>query len=392
MFQNNRSKLAGKLKNHLLVIPAHSSMQYSADVPYPFRQDSNFWYLTGINEPDLVLLIDTSNGDERLLLPAQNDYQKEWDGENETLTFKKVSGIQQYDSLESLKTHLKSAQKRHVTIGYLAPLPEIVQPYGFYANPSRRRILQTIQEVEPEPTDVRGTIARLRQIKQPQEITAIQKAIDITAEALADVKARLSIFKTEKEIERALTIGFYGSEGDGHAFEPIIASGKNAATIHYKKNDAALEGHSLLLLDVGARFSGYAADISRVWAVGSPSDRQLEVYETLADIQQKALTMLKPGITVREFQKKVEDYAHKKQAAIGIHHDDYPHGVSHFLGFDVHDAGDYELPLSDGMVVTVEPGIYLPDEGIGVRIEDDVLITKSGTTVLSKAIPKSLGL
>lgn len=390
MFQNNRSKLASKLKNHMLVVPAHSSMQYSADIAYPFRQDSNFWYLTGINEPDVVLLIDTTTGESTLLMPKQNDYQIEWDGANQTEALTTVSGITKFGDRDELPTLLKTALKSGKKIGYLAPLPEIVQPYGFYANPSRRLVEKVIRTIEPNPVDIRSDIAKLRQVKQPGEIEAITRAIQITAKTLETVKAKLDMHKTEKDIERALTIGFYSGDGDGHAFEPIIASGKNAAIIHYKNNSDRIEKNSLLLLDVGAKSSGYAADISRVWSVGAPTQRQREVYETLLDIQTQALHMLRPGMTIREFQKKVELYAFKKQKEIGVEFEDYPHGVSHYLGFDVHDAGDYEMPLSEGMVLTVEPGIYLQKEGIGVRIEDDVLITKDGIKVLSSAVSKNL--
>lgn len=390
MFQKNRERLAQKLENHLLVIAAHSALQYSADLAYPFRQDSNFWYLTGISEPDLVLLIDTSSAQTTLLLPTQNDYQKLWDGENKIELFKRQSGVSKFDTLDSLVNRLKKAKERKLTIGYLAPLPKIVEPYGFYANPSRRHIEAIIKSVETSPADIRGDIARLRQIKHPQEIDAIRGAIDITARSLKEVKSHLDTFENEKDIERALSRGFYTGDGDGHAFEPIIASGHNAATLHYNHNNAVVEKNALLLLDVGASCQGYAADISRVWSVGRPTKRQVVVYETLRDIQIKALTILKPGITLREFQLKVEEYAQKQQQKIGISNEGMPHGVSHYLGIDVHDAGDYSLPLTENMVITVEPGIYLPEEGIGVRIEDDVLIAKDGIVVLSEAISKDL--
>ncbi len=390
MFQKNRERLADKLDNHVLVIAAHSQMQYSADIPYPFRQDSNFWYLTGINEPDLVLLIDTQKGDAVLYLPEQNDYQKLWDGENKGAYFTKISGINQFDSIERLAKRLKEAKKDGKTIGYLAPLPEIVEPYGFYANPGRRRIEQLIKTVESDPKDIRAEIARMRQVKQPHEIEAIRSAVAVTAKALADVKRTMAIYQTEKDVERALSRRFYQDGADGHAFEPIIASGKNAAIIHYNNNSALIEQNALLLMDVGAAYEGYAADISRVWGIGQLSKRQIEVYEILLDIHQKALSILKPGITIKEFQDKVEKYSRKKQTEIGIISEGIPHGVSHHLGLDVHDAGEYTTPLGVGMVITVEPGIYLPEEGIGVRVEDDVLITKSGIDVLSSIIPRDL--
>lgn len=390
MFFKNRERLSAAKPGFMLVIAAHSSVQFSADIPYPFRQDSNFWYLCGINEPDLVLLINTLSGHTKILLPEQNDYQVEWDGENKSGEFTKISGITHFGNIKDLRSELKTAKKQGLKIGYLAPLPEIVEPYGFYANPARRRVESVIKEIEPDPTDIRVEIARLRQVKQPSEIALIKRAIDITAAGLDHVKTNLGRYETEKDIERALSAQFYIHGGDGHGFEPIIASGKNAATIHHTKNNGKIQSDSLLLLDVGANSEGYSADISRVWSVGTPTKRQREVYDVILDIQNTALTMVKPGITIREYQEKVESYAFKKQEKIGVKKDRYPHGISHFLGFDVHDAGDYDIPLADGMVLTVEPGIYLPKEGIGVRIEDDVLITKNGITVLSENIPKQL--
>ncbi len=390
MFSKNRERLSTAKPGFMMVIAAHSLVQFSADIPYPFRQDSNFWYLCGINEPDLILLINTSSGHAKILLPEQNDYQVEWDGENKSGEFTKISGITHFGNIKDLRSELKAAKKKGLKVGYLAPLPEIVEPYGFYANPARRRVEAIIKEIEPEPTDIRTDIARLRQVKQRPEIALIQRAIDITAAGLEHVKKNLGSYETEKDIERALSAQFYIHGGDGHSFEPIIASGKNAATIHHKKNDGKIQSDSLLLLDVGAQSEGYAADISRVWSVGTPTKRQREVYDVLMDIQNYALDTVKPGLTIREFQEIVEEYAFKKQEQIHIEKNRYPHGISHFLGFDVHDAGDYDMPLADGMVLTVEPGIYLPEEGIGVRIEDDVLITNNSVTILSKNIPKQL--
>lgn len=395
-FKGNREKLIKSLPGSLLVIPAHSILQKSSDTTYPFRQDSNFWYLTGINEPDMLLLIDTEKNESVLLVSEENEYKKEWDGEYDKKHLKERSGIIAINERSDLPQLLSDARKRKLKVGYLKPLDERVEPYGFYSNPARRILEEEIIEngvwKREELIDIRGELAKLRQIKQPEEIAAIQEAIDITAKSLSEVKCRLGEFKTEKDIERAITAGFYDNGGDGHAYEPIVARGKNAATLHYTTNCDKIANSDLLLLDVGSQVNGYAADISRVWSISEPTKRQKEIYEAVIKLQDIAFSLLKPGVKIKEYQKLMEAHVKKAMKQLGCSNteDKYPHGFSHFLGLDVHDAGDYESPLQENMVLTVEPGIYLPDEGIGIRIEDNILITKTGVLNLSSHIPRSL--
>lgn len=389
-FVGNRQRLVNVLPNSLIVIAAHAALQESADLAYPFRQDSSFWYLTGISEPGLVLAIDTAQQKSVLLVPEQNDYQKEWDGQFDGSSFKAISGIDEFMDRSALNRLLRQSKEDGKQICYLAPLPEVVEPYGFYANPARRLLEGDIKEVESEPKDIRMELARLRQIKQPEELAAIRRAIEVTGDVLSEVRSKLKGFQSEKELERAITAGFFAGGTDGHAYEPIIASGKNAATIHYNGNAAAIQNGELLLLDVGAKVEGYAADISRTWAVGKPSARQRAVFEAVARLQEKAFSLLGPGVVIKEYQLKMEKHAARELKKLGITLGRYPHGFSHFLGLDVHDAGDYHEPLVPGSVLTVEPGLYLQDEGIGVRIEDNVLITDNGIENLSASIPKTL--
>ncbi len=390
-FEGNRSVLAERLPGHLIVIAANSLLQSSADLHFPFRQDSNFWYLTGIDEPDAILVIDTVAGESTMLLPPKSTYQKEWDGDTDTDEFARVSGIVQFGSTRDLSGLLKQAAVSGRTVGYLQPLPRMVKPYGFYANPARRTLWSRIKRSGAQTADVRLDIARMRAIKQPEELAAIQEAIDITGRTLEHVKSRLAQCRNEKDIERLITARFFAEGGDGHAYQPIVAGGQNAATIHYVQNSAPLVASDLLLLDVGAVYQQYTSDISRTWSVGgSPTKRQRELYDAMCDVQTFAFGQLRAGVLLRDYQKTVEQYARTVCASLGIQLDAYPHGFSHFMGLDVHDAGDYSAPLQPGTVLTVEPGIYLAYEDIGIRIEDDVLITESGIDVLSKDIPKRL--
>ncbi len=389
-FLGNRRRLCAVLPDSYILVPANSMLQSSADITFPFRQDSNFWYLTGIDEPDFVLAINTKSGESTVFVPKQNDYQKEWDGTVVEKALQKISGINTICERSNLSQNLEDAKAEGLEICYLKPLPEVVEPYGFYSNPARRVIEVEIQKVESAPTDIRLEIARLRQVKQQAEIREIQKAIDITGETLSVLKPKLRDFKTEKDLVRALSAGFFERGADGHGFEPIVASGKNAATIHYKSNSSKIQRDGLLLLDVGARVGYYSADISRTWAARQPSLRQKEVYGAVADIQKYAFSLLKPGIVLRDTHNKTDRYALKMKKKIKVNQDKIPHGVSHFLGIDPHDAGDYDLPLTENTILTVEPGIYLPDEGIGVRIEDVVRITKTGIEIMSKDIQRDL--
>lgn len=389
-FKKNRERLACSVPNSLIVIASHSRMQYSADMSYPFRQDSSFWYVTGLNEPDLWLIINTENNETQILYSEQNEYAKEWDGELDTENLKKISGISRFASKDNLAVLVAQAKKKSMDICYLEPLAFRVEPYGFVSNPARRELADVLKDMTDELRDIRLEIARLRQVKQQEELSVIQKAIDITGEGLKSVRSQLTFFATEKEVERFLTARFYDLGADGHAYEPIIASGGNAAVIHYMQNDQLLKRDGLILLDVGAKYERYAADISRTWALEKPSARQREIYNAVLELQEIAFSKLKPNVLIREYQKQMEEEATKIRKKLGKDEAPFPHGFSHFLGLDVHDSGDYDAPLEENMVLTVEPGFYFHDESIGVRLEDNIRITKNGIENMSKQIPKVL--
>ena len=386
----NRKRLIQKLPRHLLIVPAHSQLQKSMDISYEFRQESNFWYFTGINLPECVLVVNTESGESTLLLPEYSDYQLEWDFDTDHTKLKTISGVDYIENISELEMIIAKAQNKNQKIGMPEPMEKIVQPYGFYSNPYRKVIHDRVKECGVAPVDIRQEMSRLRMIKTPEEIKLIQKAVDITARSLETTRGKLESFVNEAEVERFITAQFYLEGADGHAYDPIIAAGKNAATIHYVENNSDFTQTDALLLDVGAQVDGYIADITRVWCQ-KPSQRLQDLYAGLLEVQEYAISLLGPGVDIREYQDKVIEKSNKiftdLKADVA---EKYPHGISHFIGYDVHDAGDYTEPLSPGCVLTVEPGIYLRDEGLGLRIEDNVLITDSGVKVLSEAIPKVL--
>jgi Xaa-Pro aminopeptidase len=280
--------------------------------------------------------------------------------------------------------------------------PAYIEQYGMYTNPARAQLLARLKGLRADMSvvDISRTLSRLRMVKQSEEIAAIQAAIDITAVGIEEVltAAKSGTFQHEYEVEARLTAAFR-TRRSGHAFEPIVAAGKRACTLHNVSNEGPIGPSELVVMDVGAEVEHYAADITRTVCFGTASTRQQAVYDSVLDVQKYAMGLLKPGITLHDYERQVEKYMGEKLMQLGLietnDHDSvrryFPHATSHFLGLNVHDAGDYEIPLQAGMVLTVEPGIYIPEESIGVRIEDDVLMEETGIKVLSDALPRRLG-
>lgn len=400
-FVSNRRHLREALQPGVpIVLSANGLLQRNADNTFPFRQDSNFWYLTGLDDPDLILVID---GDvEYVMVPGRSGSREAFDGAVNFEELQKISGVSEIlaeeDGWQRLGSRLKEAEKVQTLA---APTPYIEQ-YGIYTNPARGRLVERLNHWQPdiELIDIREQLANLRCIKQPEELRAIKQAIAVTADGIKKITdpKKLALYTHEYQIENDLTTAFRTDEASGHSFSPIVASGNRAVVLHNIANSGQIQANGLVVIDVGAEVSNYAADITRTVAFGTPSKRQQEVYEAVKDAQSYALSLLKPGLLPKEYEASVEKYIGQKLVELGlieeITHEAvrkyYPHAVSHFLGLDVHDVGDYTKPYEAGMVVTCEPGIYIPEEGIGVRIEDDVLITTDGYEVLSKDLPTSL--
>jgi Xaa-Pro aminopeptidase len=396
-FINNRRVLRQRfVHDETIVITANGLLQRGADSSFPFSQDANFWYLTGIDEPD-ILLVMTQN-EEYLIIPTRSLVRETFDGAIAYDKLSSISGIKQVlDDEEGWELLFK--QKQLATI---SPPPIYIEQYGLYANPARHSFLSRIKKANPdiEFIDVGQDLARMRMTKQAPELKAIQSAIDITIASLkaASEPKRIIEYLHEYELEAAIRSGFRRLGAKGDSFEPIVAGGKNACTLHNVSNNSALNLKDLWLADVGAEVEHYAADITRMFSPSKPTNRQKAIYEAVKQVQQFAMDQLKPGVLLKEYEQSVEDFMGEQLISLKIiksaSHESirkfYPHSTSHFLGLNVHDVGDYRQPLSPNTVLTVEPGIYVPEEGIGVRIEDDVLITDTGIKVLSKALTTKL--
>jgi Xaa-Pro aminopeptidase len=397
-FIKNRKKIRSLAKSELLILSANGAMQRNSDVTFPFRQDSNFWYASGVEEPDVLLVM--AGEEEYFITPSRSHVQEIMDEPVDVKKMKKVSGIDQIldhkRGWERLTKQIKSSNK----VAILQPPEPYVEVYGFYVNPGRQALKNKIEGIKKVGfEDLRPIFSSLRVIKQPEELKLIQKAIDISIQSLNDVIKNRDMYDYEYQIEAALTEGIRSRGAMGHAFPPIVAGGKNATTIHYLSNNDRLDKNGLVLIDFGAEVENYAADIARTITLGTPSERQLEVIEAVKEVQKFAFSILKPGLSFRDYELAVEKKMGSVLKRLGLIKSAtrekirqyFPHATSHFLGLDTHDTGDrYGSVFEPNMVIAVEPSILIAKEGIGVRIEDNVVITKSGIKNLSVNLPSIL--
>lgn len=382
-----------------IVITANGKLQRSGDSTFPFQQDANFWYLTGLNEPDMILVIDKDK--EYLIAPKLSEYQEVFDGQADTAAHTRRSGVTEILPYDAGWKRLGARVRRVKHVATLSAPPQYIDVYGMYTNPARWVLQRTLREYNDslEILDIGKHLMKMRMIKQPEELAMIQRAIDITAVGLRQIMqpATTRQYQYEYEAEADLARQFRRA-GSRHAFDPIVAGGARACTLHNTDMSGALSADELLLFDVGAEYEGYAADISRTIAIGQPSRRQQQVFDAVVEVQNYAYSILKPGVTMRDYEGQIEHFMGEKLRELGLIRSIdteavrkyYPHATSHHLGIQVHDVGDRSGELEENMVITVEPGIYIPEESIGIRIEDDVRITKAGVEILTSALPTKL--
>jgi Xaa-Pro aminopeptidase len=239
----------------------------------------------------------------------------------------------------------------------------------------------------------------MRAIKSDWEVMQLQKAIDITGKGILDILENARSGMMEYELEAMLFYRMQRSGVQRWGFDPIIAAGINAATLHYEKNECQISSGDLVLLDVGASYNNYSADISRTFPIsGTFTERQRELYSLVLEVQKEIIAMIKPGIQIATLHKASRELLAEGLIKIGLIQTPdevskyYMHGIGHFLGMDTHDINPlgHSVVLEPGHILTVEPGIYIPEEKLGIRIEDDVLVTAEGHCVLSQNIPKEI--
>lgn len=362
-----------------------------------FVQDNNFLYLTGLNHPELIYVAGKFAGkfNEMLFIERSDPERVVWEGAKlsaEEAT--QISGIQRIKYLDEFYSVLSGMcpmmKVIHANLGFAALNRPMNIPM-YMLEPIRTRHPQI------QIRQLNDLIAPLRKIKDDWELAQLQKAIDLTGKGIMDVMEQARSMMYEYELESILFYRLQRSGVKNWGFAPIIAAGLNAATLHYEKNECLIESGQLVLMDVGASYNNYSADITRCFPIGEKfSERQRQIYQIVLDVQKEIISMIKPGVKLSELNIRTRELLTESAIAIGLINDPdeilkhYMHSVSHFLGMDTHDLGGREAVLEVGNVITVEPGLYLADEKLGVRIEDDVLVTETGHCVLSQNIPKEI--
>ncbi len=402
-FSANRDALRAKLGGAVAVLAGNGLLQRKRDTTFPFAQESNVWYVCGVDQPDIVIIVGRQAKDDALIIPERSAVQEAFNGQLQADDLARKSGVQTVlrakEAYEYINALVSKSKKGYM---YSLDASSSYNKHGqFFVNPAQRRTQEKLRRHFPriEFRELRPLIAELRVIKQPAEVRAIQHAIDYTSEALRSIQIDLETRKlhSEQAIEAYITYQFATQGAQGHAYDPIVASGANATTLHYVTNNSLLAKDAFVVLDVGAEVHGYAADITRTYAFGTVSQRHKELYMAVHEVQAAAIQQLRPGLTFREFETSVRSHLAAKLHELGLAQSTsdtvaleryYPHATTHFLGLDVHDVGDYNKPLQPGMVITCEPGLYILEEKIGIRLEDDILITETGRQNLSASCPK----
>lgn len=387
--KRNRTALVEKSGGIVYVFTAYDQMQHTHDQAAPFIQEANFWWLTGIEEAGWKVVIDGNRRHSTLVRPYKSETHELFDGALTAEDAIKISGADEVIEEKEFESCLRNLAKKH-TLVYTAYDKTV---YDFISNPAQRDLHVLLERIFTSVQLCNDTLYKLRAIKQSEEIKAIENAVKLTAHAFTSVKEKLSDMKYEYEIEAEFDYIFKHS-GQSHAYAPIVASGKNACTLHYSDNNQKLKKGSFVLMDIGARVSGYAADITRTYAYGEPTKRQIAVHEQVKNAHEAIIDMLAPDLGIEEYQRNVMEIMGAAVAELGLvksPQDEkvmryFPHAVSHGLGIDVHDALGRPRYFQPGMVLTVEPGIYIPEEAIGIRIEDDLLVTEKGHRNLSRSL------
>jgi Xaa-Pro aminopeptidase len=397
-FAGNRKKLLGELNHGALVMLAgYGQMQRGSDSAYHFEQEANFWYLTGIEHPDWWLLIDGSQGRSWLICPEIDEVRQIFDGSLSPEAARVISGVDAVIDRTEARRMLSTLRRQHSVIYSLMPQAELSR-YGFYPNPAPKELIDELRTFQVQ--DCRLELSRLRAVKQPIEIDAMQAAVDLTIDGFKRAFKEMPKLSHEYEVEALFTHEFRHRGAKGHAYDPIVASDGNACTLHYVANEDSFTKKSWLLCDIGARHHGYAADITRTFPVSKNyTKRQRAIYEAVERVHAFAICLCTAGQSVMEYHEAVEDKMMHELVGLRLAKsmDDeealrefFPHAISHGLGVDVHDPLGRPVQFAPGMVLTVEPGIYVPSERFGVRIEDDILITEDGPRNLSAKLPTNL--
>ena len=409
LFIKNRKNFIAQMKpNTIAVLTSNDVKHNNADDVMSFTQNNDLFYLSGIDQEETILVLypDAQKEENRAIVFVKetNEQMKIWDGEK--LTKEQaiiVSGIER----------IEWAQDFEMTLQYMA-----FEADGFYLGHNEHlkrvtkdqetqqdRMIKWCKEKYPLHEYYRAAkITRdLRPVKSEEEVALMQKAADISVNSFIRVLKACKPNMNEYELEAELTYNLVKSGASHHAFQPIVASGKNACALHYNTNDAICNDGEMILLDFGVCYANYNSDTTRCLPVnGQFSDRQKEVYNSVLHCLKEGSKLLKPGVLPADYEKQMAILVEFELIQLGLLKADevakqdpkkplykkyFMHGTAHHIGLDVHDVGLYSRKIEEGMVFTCEPGIYIPEEGIGCRLENDYLITEDGNINLTAAMP-----
>ena len=408
IFTDNRQRFIKKMKpGSIAIFNSNDELPTNGDALHPFRQNSDLYWLTGIIQEDTMLVLFPDNPDkkfrEMLVLVRPNEVKEKWDGrrhrKEEATALSGISTIVWLDSLDGiLQPLIHLAENIYLNTNENDRKANLV-PVRDYRFASEMRARYPLHQYERSARIMK----ELRAVKSKLEVEVIQQAIDITEKTFRRLLKFIRPGVWEHEIEAEIYHEFIRNRSSGPAYGSIIAGGDRARTLHYVANDQQCLDGEMILMDFGADYGGYAADLTRTIPVnGKFTKRQKEVYNACLDLHNYCKTILKPGITIVDYHDKVGDQATVQFLKIGlisksdVKNEDPEnrayrkylyHGISHHLGIDVHDLGTRTSPVQAGMVFTIEPGIYIEEEEMGVRIENNVWITKTGHVDLMKNIP-----
>ena len=406
LFINNRNLLSAKLEeNSIAIFNANDIMPTNSDGTMPFKQNSDLFWLSGVDQEESVLAIVKNNNqvEEILFLKETNEHIAIWEGAKlDKELAQKNSGVEKIYWLnqmdEVLNINIEKANKVYLNKNIHSRSTSEVE-----TRDDRFRKTLTKRHPKKEIVEVAPIMHELRFIKSEREIELMKHACDISEKGLRRILPIIKPGIMEYQIEAELMHEFLSNRSTGFAYQPIIGSGVDSCVLHYIDNNKMCKDGDVLLMDFGAEYANYASDLTRTVPVnGRFSERQKNVYNAVHRVMKEATNMLRPGTDHKKMQQEVIKIMEEELIGLGLFDKEdvkrqdpskpmykkyFMHGTSHSLGLDVHDVGDTSTPMQPGMVFTCEPGIYIREEGIGIRLENDVLVTSGDPDDLMKNIP-----
>lgn len=408
IFINNRKRFIAKMQpNSIAIFVSNDEFPSNGDAIHSFKQNSDLYWLSGVEQEDSMVILFPNNPDpkyrEVLVLVRPNELKEKWDGKrlrsNEATAISGIQTIVWLDSIDALlQTWVHLADTIYLDSNENDRKASLIRSRDY-------RFVDEMKSRYPLHNYARAAkiLKELRGIKTKEEVEVIQKAIDITDLTFRRLLSFIKPGVMEYEIEAEIMHSFLSNRATGEAYGSIIASGDRARTLHYVSNNQECKDGELILMDFGAAYGGYCADLTRTVPVnGKFTKRQKTVYNACLHLHNYAKSILKPGISIVDYTELVGEEATQQFLKIGllrkadVKNEDKEnrayrkylyHGISHHLGIDVHDLGTRTEPIKSGMVFTVEPGIYIEEEQMGIRIENNFWVTKNGNIDLMKNIP-----